>query len=183
MRPWGSAWGHPAARSLQPYAAPPSSPAQLSIPQALRSAAGNWVEAAAAPWDVLRDLCTAVRAARPGASGPWLHELCAGGGLDLPAPPPRARTKTPQLEAHLEQLRRKLEQDAYDRMVRDVTEKASRRWVQGFLRAAWGRQGRAALAAAVRTGQRGWGEYKDGRNNAQIRLSWPQRTRADARLI
>ena len=117
-----------------------------SLAQALRSTAHAWLESPSLPWGVLRDLCAAVRNARrqaqgssthfsaagssngstggaSKAAGPWLHELCRGGGVELPPPPARAKTKSPELQAHLEKLRRKLEQDSYDRMVRDVTQK------------------------------------------------------------
>jgi hypothetical protein len=92
----------------------------------MRSTASTWLESQSGPWGVLRDLCAGIRAARQDGSGPWLHQLCRGGGVELPPLPGRAKTKSPELEAHLERLRRKLEQDSYDRMVRDVTQKARR---------------------------------------------------------
>jgi hypothetical protein len=52
-------------------------------------------------------------------SGPFLREACQGGGLVLASPKPRK--KSPELLARLETLQRQLEQQQYDRMVRDVT--------------------------------------------------------------
>lgn len=48
-------------------------------------------------------------------------QLCQGGGIC--ASPPARRTKSPELQAHLEKLRLKLEQDKYDAMVADVTDR------------------------------------------------------------
>ena len=47
-------------------------------------------------------------------------QLCSGGGLVLPPPPLRPVGKSPELQAHLDRLRVKLEQDRYDAMVADV---------------------------------------------------------------
>lgn len=91
--------------------------------QALRSTASAWVESQSIPWGVLRGLCAALNeSCQAKDGGPWVHELCQGGGVQLPAPPARAKTMTPELRQHLERLRRKLEQDSYDAMVRDVTQ-------------------------------------------------------------
>lgn len=51
----------------------------------------------------------------------WRVQLCRGGGLVLEAPPRRQSIKSPELQAHLDRLRVKLEQDKYDAMVAEVT--------------------------------------------------------------
>jgi len=49
-------------------------------------------------------------------------QLCRGGGLVLTPPPPRQTTgKSPELQARLDKLRSKLEQDKYDAMVSEIT--------------------------------------------------------------
>ena len=49
----------------------------------------------------------------------WLHEVCAGSGLVLR--PPKARVRSPALQAHIASLQKRLEQRQYDAMVHDVT--------------------------------------------------------------
>ena len=48
-------------------------------------------------------------------------QLCRGGGIALDAPQRQPSTKSPELQAHLDKLRLKLEQDKYDAMVAEVT--------------------------------------------------------------
>lgn len=48
-------------------------------------------------------------------------QLCSGGSVVLPTPPPKTG-KSPELQAHLDKLQRQLDQKRYDAMVKDVTE-------------------------------------------------------------
>lgn len=74
------------------------------------------------PWGVLRDLCTTVRSSGQ-AEGPWIHEICQNSSIIVEKPSKRPQTKSLELQAHLNMLQRKLDQESYDRMVKDVTEK------------------------------------------------------------
>lgn len=48
-----------------------------------------------------------------------LLQLCQGGGLSLPKPTPKPG-KSSELQAHLDMLQRKLDQERYDKMVWEV---------------------------------------------------------------
>ena len=54
-----------------------------------------------------------------GQDGPWLHQLCRGSELSLPAPP--ARVPSPAVQARLAKLRANLEAKNYAAMVHDIT--------------------------------------------------------------
>jgi hypothetical protein len=51
----------------------------------------------------------------------WLHQICAGSGIALQGPKPRA--KSPALQARLAELQKKLEQHQYDVMLQGIAEK------------------------------------------------------------
>ena len=88
--------------------------------QDLRGRAEQAASAGSADWALLKQAHTALSAAgHPAAAAP-LAALCRDGGL-VHAPPPGRRGKPPELEAHLDALRRRLEQQRYDKMVADVT--------------------------------------------------------------
>ena len=57
-----------------------------------------------------------------GTEGPWLHRLCSGSELALPAPPERVRS--PAVQQRLAKLREDLEAKRYAAMVHDVTGEA-----------------------------------------------------------
>eukprot|EP00887_Chlorella_sp_A99_P006653 scaffold3.g6653.t1 len=96
--------------------------------QDLRRRAGEGSDGDAAEWGLIKEAHAALEAAGEQA-GP-LQQLCRGGGLALD-PPPKPQGKSPELQARLDHLAARLEQQRYDAMVHDVT-----------------RQERAAAAAA-----------------------------------
>ena len=57
-----------------------------------------------------------------GDAGPWLHQLCRGSELALPAPPERVRSAA--LQERLAKLKKDLEAKTYAAMVHDVTGEA-----------------------------------------------------------
>eukprot|EP00976_Prorocentrum_cordatum_P048935 987607-Prorocentrum_minimum.AAC.1 len=90
------------------------------IPQEMRTQASSLLTSdESIPWVVLRNVCSALRAASGESNvGPWLHQVAAGGGLDLKPPP--TRTKGPELEARLKKLRVLEEERKYAELTSDV---------------------------------------------------------------
>ena len=75
------------------------------------------------PWAQLKQLIQQLQAVQPDEPGLQLHTVCRGSQLVLQ--PPQARQKSPELQARLATLQAALDQQHYDRMVHDVTEKVS----------------------------------------------------------
>lgn len=86
-----------------------------------RAEAGSLLPQKAVPWAQLKHLVQQLQAVQPDEPGLQLHTVCKGSQLVLQ--PPQARQKSPELQARLAKLQAALEQQHYDRMVHDVTEK------------------------------------------------------------
>ncbi|PSC76566.1 Thymic stromal cotransporter [Micractinium conductrix] len=93
--------------------------ADQTLSQDLRAAAGAGAAAGASQWDTVKAAADAARAR--GDVVPTMQELCRGGGLAFPDRP-KPVGKPPELQKRLDEARAKLEQQQYDRMVRDVTQ-------------------------------------------------------------
>ena len=87
-----------------------------------------------------KDICFWLRreqSGNVGKEGPWLHRLCSGSELALPAPPQRVRSAA--LQERLAKLRKELEAKTYAAMVHDVTGEARPRHCLQWARCALGR--------------------------------------------
>ena len=91
--------------------------------QETRAQAGSLLPKQTVPWAQLKQLVQQLKAVQPDEPGLQLHTVCKGSQLVLQ--PPQARQKSPELQARLAKLQAALDQQHYDRMVHDVTEKVS----------------------------------------------------------
>ncbi|KAL4421050.1 hypothetical protein ABPG77_007525 [Micractinium sp. CCAP 211/92] len=91
-----------------------------ALPQELQAAASNGAAAGAADWDTIKAATEAARRRKGPEAVPPMELLCRGSGLVFPERPKQAG-KPPELQRRLDELRARLEQQQYDRMVADVT--------------------------------------------------------------
>ena len=89
--------------------------------QETRAQAGSLLSRKTVPWAQLKLLIQQLEAVQPDEPGLQLHTVCKGSQLVLQ--PPQARQKSPELQTRLAKLQAALDQQHYDRMVHDVTER------------------------------------------------------------
>lgn len=92
-----------------------------ALPQEVQVAAREGAAAGAADWDTIKAAAEAARRRKGPEAVPRMEDLCRGGGLAFPERPKQAG-KPPELQRRLDELRARLEQQQYDRMVSDVTQ-------------------------------------------------------------
>ncbi|KAL4459012.1 hypothetical protein ABPG75_013877 [Micractinium tetrahymenae] len=91
-----------------------------ALPQEVRAAASEGAAAVAADWDTVKVAVEAARR-RQGSDAVPMEQLCHGSGIAFPERP-KQPGKPPELQRRLDELRARLEQQQYDRMVADVTQ-------------------------------------------------------------